>query len=148
MCCGLTPVHGVVPAECLEGRCCWRGQAAAGTDTASTLPGGPGPCPRLLLAAMAAAQGAAQRWLGLLLVCSETPVDVGSWTPLLEKGGEKKRKRGKSSFTVYTILITKMFCTLHFFLFHYLHPPPIRNWLFNYNFNTVHWGLSVSLLSW
>lgn len=37
---------------------------------------------------------------------------------------KREEERGKFSFTVYTILITKFFCTLHFLSLHYLHPLP------------------------
>lgn len=70
MCCGLTLLRAVVPAECLEGQCCWRGQAPADTDTASSSARWPRAVPQVLLAAMATAQGLAQSRLGMLLVCS------------------------------------------------------------------------------
>lgn len=60
---------------------------------------------------------------------------------------EKEEERGEFSFTVYTILITKSFCTLHFFLLHFallLVPPPTRNRLVNHNLITVRIGLLIS----
>lgn len=133
-CCGSCWVPG--RAVLLEGTgSCWHWHCQQLCQVAQGCPTGPAGCH-----GYSTGTGPVPAWdaVGVLLDpngCRQ--LDTSAW----KRRG--KKKRGKSSFTVYTILITKIFCTLHF-LFHYLHPPPIRNWLFNYNFYTVHWGLSIS----